>query len=121
MKDFRYAIRALLKSPGFTLVAVLSLGLGIGVNTTIFGLVNTILFQPMPVLDPDRIVHVYTGRPEMKYLTVSYPDYLDMREQNDVFAGTVAHALSRASLSYEGRSELVLGELVTGNYFDVLA
>ena len=79
-KDIRYGLRMLSTHPGFTLAAVLSLGLGIGVNSTIFTLVNAFLLRPMAVSEPDRLVDVYTSREEIPYLTTSYLDYRDLSE-----------------------------------------
>jgi predicted permease len=119
--DLRYALRTLLKKPGFTLVAVVSLALGIGLNTTIFSVVNAVLLKRVPVQDPDRLVEVYSSpTDEFPYVTTSYPDYRDLRDGADVFEGVAAHAFVRGILSKDGKSELVTGEVVTGNYFDVL-
>ena len=120
-RDLRYAVRGLLRQPGFTLVAVLSLGLGIGLNTTMFSVVNAVLLKDLPVRDPERLVEIYTNlSEEMPYLTSSYPDYEDLRQGTDVFEGLLAHANARGILYRDGRSELVMGEVVTSNYFDVL-
>ena len=119
--DLRYAFRTLFKKPGFTLVAVLSLALGIGLNTSIFSVVNAVLLKKMPVEDPERLVEVYSSlSEEMPYLTTSYLDYRDLEDGVDAFEGLAAHALVRGIFSRDGKSELVMGEVVTGNYFDVL-
>ncbi|HEY7699781.1 MAG TPA: ABC transporter permease, partial [Vicinamibacteria bacterium] len=119
--DLRYALRTLLHKPGFTLVAVLSLALGIGLNTTIFSVVNAVLLKKIPVKDPGRLVEVYSNlSEEMPYLTTSYLDYRDLRDGVDALEGLAAHALVRGIFSRDGKSELVMGEVVTGNYFDVL-
>ncbi|MGH9337636.1 MAG: ABC transporter permease, partial [Vicinamibacteria bacterium] len=119
--DVRYAFRTLLRQPGFTAVAVLSLALGIGLNTAIFSVVHAVLLKKMPVADPERLVEVYSSpSEEMPYLTTSYLDYRDLLEGTDVFEGLAAHALVRGILFQDGKSELVLGEVVTANYFDVL-
>jgi predicted permease len=119
-KDVRYGARMLTKNPAFTAVAVLSLALGIGVNSTIFSLVNAILLRPLPVSEPDRLVAVFSSLEQFEYSVTSYPDYVDIRDENDVFTGLAAHSMMSARLTREGRSELVLGEIVTGNYFQVL-
>jgi predicted permease len=106
--------------PGFTLAAVLSLGLGVGVNSTIFTLVNALLLRPTAVSEPDRLVDVYTSREEIPYLTTSYLDYRDLSAENDVFSGLVAYSLMGVIFSHDAQSEMVLGEIVTGNYFEVL-
>ncbi len=119
--DLRYALRTLFKKPGFTLVAVLSLALGIGLNTTIFSVVNAVLLKRMPVADPERLVEVYSSpSEEMPYLTSSYLDYRALSDGVDAFEGLAAHALVRGIFSRDGKSELMMGEVVTGNYFDVL-
>jgi predicted permease len=121
LKDTRYAVRMLMKSPGFTMVAVLSLALGIGVNTAIFTVVNAVLLRPMPVERPEELVEIYTyGDENYPQATSSYLDYVDLRDQNDVFSGLVAHSMMFASFSRDTGSQLLMGELVTGNYFDVM-
>jgi predicted permease len=122
VKDLKYGVRALASHPGFTAVAVASLALGIGLNTTIFSLVNAVLLRPAPVERPHELVRVYSTRPgELEqYMTHSYLDYVDYRDSNDVFSGLVGHSLILASHNQKGRSELLIGEVVTTNYFDVL-
>lgn len=119
--DLRYALRTLFKKPGFTLVAVFSLALGIGLNTTIFSVVNAVLLKKLPVQEPERLVELYSSLDEeMPYLTTSFPDYLDVQEGADAFEGIAANAFVRGIFSRDGKSELVMGEVVTANYFDVL-
>ncbi|HJS74523.1 MAG TPA: ABC transporter permease, partial [Vicinamibacteria bacterium] len=121
LQDLRYASRTLLKKPGFTLVAVASLALGIGLNTTIFSVVNAVLLKRMAVQDPGRLVEVYSSpTEEFPYVTISYPDYRDLQDGADAFEGLAAYAFVRGILSRDGKSELVMGEVVSGNYFDVL-
>ncbi len=118
LQDFRYAIRTLVKSPAFVGVAVLSLALGIGANTAIFSIVNGVLFKPMPVHNPDELVAVYATTPRLNVPSqFSYPDYLDYREQNDVFTDIFAHFGVPLSLAERDQPEMVWGEIVTGNYF----
>lgn len=114
IQDLRYAGRTLSKSPGFTLVAILSLALGIGLNTAIFSLVNIILIRPVPVIsEPDRLVWLRAP--------ISYPDYNDYRSLSQSFDGMVAiTGTSDFSIDRGGEPELVKGEYVTENYFDVL-
>jgi predicted permease len=123
-KDLDYSFRNLLTHPGFTVVAVLSLGLGIGLNTTIFSLVNAVLLRPPAVDEPSELVEVYSSKPGGiiwdDYATHSYPDYQNYRDDNQVFSGLAGHSLMLASISREGRSDLVIGSLVTGNYFEVM-
>jgi predicted permease len=114
LQDLRFAIRIMAKAPGFTAVAVISLALGIGVNTTIFSLINGVLFRPLPrVKEPAALVWFRAP--------ASYPDYEDFRDQNDVFSGISAlSGTSEFSLSQGGQPELVKGEFVSANYFSVL-
>ncbi|HSF19789.1 MAG TPA: ABC transporter permease [Vicinamibacteria bacterium] len=121
IQNVKFGFRALWKRPAFTLVAVLSLALGIGLNTTIFTVVNAVMLRKLPISEPERLVEVYTGpSDEMPYLTNSYPDLLDLREQTDAFSGLAGHAFVRGILTRDGRSELTTGEVVTANYFDLL-
>jgi len=112
--DLRYAIRMLWKSPAFTLVAVVSLALGIGLNTAIFSLVNIILIRPIPIVK-DQSSLMWLRAP------ISYPDYIDYRTQSQSFEGMAAiTGTSEFSLARSGEPELVTGEFVTENYFDLL-
>jgi predicted permease len=120
LKDIRFAFRRLLKSPGFTLVAMASLALGIGANTAIFSLVNTVLLRPLPAARPERLVSVSVSGRDDSMLAFSYPTYLDFRDRNEVLSGLFAERLSPMSLSRGGNNQRIWGYLVTGNYFDVL-
>jgi predicted permease len=114
LQDVRYGLRMLARSPGFTLVAVVSLALGIGVNTAVFSLFNAILIRQLPVV---------RGQERLVWLRApsSYPNYLDYREQAQSFEGMAAATGTREfSLARGGEPELVRGEFVTANYFDVL-
>ncbi|PYQ42206.1 MAG: permease [Acidobacteria bacterium] len=125
-EDLRYAARLLVKSPLFTLAAVASLGLGVGANTTIFSLVNEVLLHPLPVHEPSRLVSVFTTDAKNRerfqgFMATSYPNFRDYREQAaNVFSGAAATVFVPLSLTSGGTPEQVFGELVTGNYFDVL-
>lgn len=120
LQDIRYSLRLLLKRPGFTLVAIITLALGIGANTAIFSLVNTVLLRPFPVARPDEIYSLWlTGKNE-SILAFSYPDYIDFRDRNDALAGLYATGMVPMSLSRNGNNERVWGYLVSGNYFEVL-
>jgi len=120
-QDLRYGARMMVKHRGFTLVAVLSLALGIGANTTIFSLANKALLRPLPIEEPARMVAVSNtslrGRMSSGF---SYANYRDLRDRNDVLTGLLAYEPAPASLSHDGINERVWGYLVSGNYFDLL-
>jgi predicted permease len=113
------------KQPGFTLVAVLSLALGIGANTAIFTLVNAILLKPLPVAEPSRLVSVF-GTDEknrgqfLDYMPISQPNFKDYRDQNTVFAGLFAHQLLPLALTTRTAPQQITAEIASGNYFETL-
>ena len=118
--DLRYAVRILLKAPAFTLIAVLSLALGIGANAAIFSLVNAILLRPLAVMEPERLISVFPTDKSGEAQAFSYPNYVDFRDRNDVFTGLFVTRFAPMSLSRENANERIWGYLVSGNYFDVL-
>jgi predicted permease len=116
-KDLHYAARSLMKRPGFTLVAVLTLALGIGINTTVFSLANAVFLRTLPVASPQNLVWVFSGREDPS----SYPEYLDYRNQTDLFDGVLAYDWVPINLgSSNGQAERIQASVVSGNYFDVL-
>jgi putative ABC transport system permease protein len=118
--DLRQAARLLVKHPGFTAVAVMSLALGIGANTAIFSLVNALLLRPMSVPRPQEIVSVFTSDfSGPAYGASSYPDYLDFRRV-DALSGLAAWAPTPVALAQGGASQRMFAEAVTANYFDML-
>jgi putative ABC transport system permease protein len=128
IQDVRYAIRQVGKNPGLTVLAVLTLALGIGANTAIFGLFDQVLLRSLPVRDPDRLVllkysgsnkgHISSRADDKTYF--SYPMYRDLRDRNSVFSGVIATDWTQAGLQWRNQPELVATELVSGNYFEVL-
>jgi predicted permease len=125
LHDLRYGVRVLLKTPGFTAAAVLSLALGIGANTTIFTLINAVFLNPLPVKEPSRLVGLFTTDEKntgafQNFMPVSQPNYRDYQEHSRVFEGLVMHQNVPLNLASGGEPEQVFGEIVTGNYFDVL-
>jgi predicted permease len=124
LSDLRYAFRSLAKSPVFVAVAVLSLALGIGANTGVFTMLDQVLLGQMPVRDPSALVEFneigqsYGSNTGMNSL--SYPKYIDIRDENQVFAGMMARYGMPASVNFAGRSERASAELVSGTYFPVL-
>src|SRR6266545_8339418 len=120
LQDIRYSLRLLMKRPSFTAVAVLTLALGIGANTAIFSLVNTVLLRPFPVVRPGELYTLSLTGKNDSLLAFSYPDYIDFRDRNDALAGLYASRIAPMSLSRNGNNERVWGYLVSGNYFEVL-
>jgi predicted permease len=119
-QDLRYSLRLLAKRPGFTLVAVITLALGIGANAAIFSLVNEALLRPLPVAEPGQIVSLNNVSDYRMFPTFSYPNYKDFRDRNEVFSGLVGYSFTPLSLSHDGINERLWGYVVTGNYFEVL-
>ena len=121
LKDIRYALRWMARSPGFSAVAILSLGLGVGVNTAMFSLVDSLLFRPLPVTSPETLVDVFTtGGDGDEYATSSYQDFLDLKQQNTVFSDMLGYSPMMAPLSLGDRSRIALGQVVTSNHFTML-
>jgi len=121
VRDLKYAFRWLARSPGFALTAILSLGLGIGFNTAIFAVVDALLLRPLPVREPARLIDLYTsGADGDTFSTNSLPDLLDYRAQTSVFEDIVGYSPMFAGVTHGDRGRLVLGEVVTGNYFVTL-
>jgi macrolide transport system ATP-binding/permease protein len=122
LADLRHGLRQLRRQPLFAAAAIGSLALGIGLNTTLFSVVNAVLFRESAMAAPDRLVEIYTGlNKDFPQLTTSYPDYQDIRASTSALQGITANAYVRGILSTAQRGVLVTGEAVTSNYFDVLA
>ncbi len=127
-QDIRYTVRLLIKNPGFSAIAILSLALGIGANTTIFTVVNAILLHPLPVKDISRLVEVDTVDTKTRVtaanvtkLGMSYPNFQDYARENQVFSG-LSCIVGPLPLTWSGGAEpkQVQGQMVTANYFEVL-
>ena len=126
LHDLRYGVRLLLKTPGFTIVAALSLALGIGANTTIFTLINAVLLNPLPVTRPSELASVFTTDERNNtgfnaFLPTSPLNSKDYAEKNQVFSGLTMYQGIPLSISGgKGEPQQVFGEIVSGNFFDVL-
>jgi putative ABC transport system permease protein len=125
-QDLKFGARLLAKTPGFTVIAALSLALGIGANTTIFTLVNAVLLNPLPVQDPAQLVSVFTTDERNQndgfgFLQTSPMNFKDLRDKNEVFSGLTGHAGIPLNITGgSGEPEQIFGEIVTGNFFAVL-
>src|ERR1039458_9342679 len=123
LQDLRLARRMLVKSPVFTAVVVITLALGIGLNTAVFSAIDALLLRPLQgVRAPNELVQVYRSWPgDMKYGSNSVPHYFDVRERSgDVFSGVALWDYEAMSLSSAGRPERVLGQMVSANFFSLL-
>jgi predicted permease len=122
VQDLKVAVRMLLKNPLFTSAAVLTLALGIGLNTAVFSAVYDLVLKPLPgVEEPDELVQVYRSWPGIEYGSNSIPHYFDLRDRSgEVFSGVAAWAMEPASVTVAGEPEVVLGKMVSANYFQVM-
>ena len=122
LQDLRFGARVLRRSPGFTFVVVLMLGLGVGANTAVFSLVDKLLLRSLPVSEPDRLVRISAESVNPKFLNTifSYPDYVDYRDRNQVFDGLLAHSERNATIGQDDHSKRILVSFVSWNYFSVL-
>jgi predicted permease len=121
--DIRYSLRMLVKNPGFACVVILTLALGIGANAAIFSLTDRVLVQSLPVEKPDELVVLtsYDPKDGPDYgSSFSYPMYQDLRDKNDVLSGVIARGGAQMNVTYADENERVGGELVSGNFFQVL-
>lgn len=124
LQDLRYAVRGLARAPGFTVIAVLSLALGIGANSAIFSLLDQLLLRLLPVKNPRELVQLaargghYGSNWGMH--SMSYPMYRDFRDKGEGFAGVVCRRAFEVNVGYAGQTEAARAELVSGNYFQVL-
>ena len=126
LQDVRFALRAMRKSPGFALVAIFTLALGIGANTAIFTVVNAVFFHAIPVGDPDRLVEIFTVDqrkllgPANSILPNSYPNAQDIQRRVQSFSGMTYWTGAAVSMTINGVPDQYFADLVSGNYFDVL-
>jgi putative ABC transport system permease protein len=117
-QDLRYAVRGLLRQPGLAGIAVLSLALGIGANTSMISMVRAVVWTRLPVPEPERVIriHEYEGR----YTNFAYANYRDVRQSAAAFDGVAVHNLNAFAINHGDATEVVFGELVSANYFETL-
>jgi putative ABC transport system permease protein len=121
-QDLRFGVRMLLKNPGFTVIAIIALALGIGANTAIFSVVNAVLLRPLPYKNPERLVMVWEDNSKQGFPrdTPAAPNYLDWRDQNHVFEGMAAMVDISVNLTGTGEPERIDGRRVSGSLFELL-
>lgn len=127
LQDVRYALRGLRKSPGFAIIAVLTLALGIGANTAIFTVVNAVFFHPIPVQDPKNLVEIFTvdqrrflGLGNNNNFPNSWPNAQDIQKRAQSFSGITIYTFSPVSMTVNGQPDQYVAQLTSGNFFDVL-
>src|SRR5713101_2390063 len=113
LQDIRYAVRMLVKNSGFTIVAVLTLALGIGANTALFSVVNGVLLNPLPFPAPDRLVALYANRVQFERASISYPNFLDWQRENHTFISMAAFRPDDFNLTGVSAAEHIRGEMVS--------
>lgn len=119
--DLKVGVRQLVRRPGFAAAAIATLALGVGLNTTLFSVVNAMLFRESAVSDPGRLVEIYSGvSQDIPQFSTSYPDFAAIREGAPALAGVAGHAFVRGILTIDSRPVLTTGEAVTDGYFEVL-
>jgi len=118
--DLRFGVRMLVKNPGFTWTAVLTLALGIGANTAIFSVVNTVLLRPLPYKDAEQLVAVWEVQSNVSQAMFSPAEFLDYQAQNQSFSEMAAHRLMYLTLTGLGEPEQLNGRIVSGNFFLLL-
>jgi predicted permease len=118
--DVKFGVRVLLRSPGFTLVAILTLALGIGANSALFSLVNGVLLEPLRFPHADRLVALYQHKPEFQYASISYPNFQDWQRDNQSFQSVAGFRPDDFSLTGLGDPQRINGMMVSANFFPTL-
>jgi putative ABC transport system permease protein len=119
-QDLRYGFRVLAKSPGFSIIAILTLALGIGANTAIFSVVNGVLLNPLPYPYPDQLVSMFQEIPNFQNASISYPNFLDWQKMNRSFQAMAAYRSTGFNLSGNGEPERLHGEMISAGFFEIL-
>jgi predicted permease len=119
-QDLRYGIRILAKAPVFSLIAILTLALGIGANTAIFSVFNGVLLKPLPFHDPDQLVSLFEETPNFKNGSISYPNFKDWRQMNRTFADMAVYRSTGFNLTGNGEPTRLHGEMISASFFNIL-
>ena len=119
-QDLRYGVRMLLKGPGFTAIAVLTMALGIGVNTALFSVVNAVILNPLPYPNPSQLVSVYWKTPQFNEASIPFPNFLDWQKMNRSFSAMAAYRGSDFTLTGAGTPEHLNGAMISADFFPLL-
>src|SRR5215510_13315210 len=120
VQDIRYGFRMLKKSPGFAVIAILTLALGIGANTAIFSVVNGVLLNPLPFHEAHQLVSLFEEIPNFKNGSISYPNFVDWRRMNRSFSALAAYRSTGFNLTGAGEPENLHGEMISAGFFEIL-
>jgi predicted permease len=120
LQDVRYGARTLRKNPGFTAIAILTLALGIGANTSLFSVVNGVLLNPLPYLHPEQLVTMHESKPNFKNGSISYPNFRDWQKQNHTFSGMAITRTYTYTLTGKGQAEQLRTRFISSDFFAVL-
>lgn len=120
LQDVRYGLRMIVRSPAFSAIAILTLALGIGVNTAIFSVVNGVLLNPLPFHDGNQLVSLFEEIPNFKNGSISYPNFKDWRQMNHSFSGIAAYRSTGFDLTGQGVPEHLHGEMISAGFFEIL-
>jgi predicted permease len=120
IQDLKYAVRMLVKSPSFTIIAILTLALGIGANTALFSVVNGVLLRPLPYSRPDRLVVLSEKTANFESSSISYPNFLDWQRSNSAFASMAAYRSDDFSVTGSGEAERVRVGMISASFFEIL-
>ena len=125
IQDFRFAVRILIKNPGFSLIAIISLALGIGANAAIFSLADALFLRPLPILEPSAVLNISTNNPTICFWrrsNVSYPNYRDLRDKSHSFDSMTAFQLTTLSVATSAKDlpKIRTGVIASDNFFQTL-
>jgi putative ABC transport system permease protein len=120
LQDIRYALRVFAKSPAFSVIAILTLALGIGANTAIFSVVNGVLINPLPFHHPEQLVSLFQQMHNFSNASISYPNFVDWRRMNTTFSGMAAYRSVEFTLTGNGEPERLRGEMISAGFFEIL-